>query len=400
MSGSFAGKQIVFGVTGSIAAFKGAGWVSTLTQAGADISVVMTRSATQFVSPLTFSALSGNKTCSDMFEDEKSSSISHIDLATTADCIVIAPATAQTISRLANGFADDLLTAIVLATSAPVIICPAMNSNMFAHPATQNNIDKLRSFGYQIVDPEYGSMACKTEGQGRLVSWETAREVILRALSEQDLKDHHVLVTAGPTRETIDAARFLSNRSSGKMGYALAAASYRRGAEVTLISGPTSLSPPHGVNTLQVQTAQEMYDQLFDSLQQATIVIKAAAVSDFRSKNRVERKIKKHQAELELALEANPDILAEIGKKRTSSTPFLVGFCAETENMLEEAQRKLKEKRVDLICANDISGDDTGFGVDTNRVTMVDHNKHIQLPMVLKEETANLILDRVVELLG
>ncbi len=400
MTSSFKGKKIIFSVTGSIAAFKAAGWVSTLSQEEADVSVIMTESSTQFVSPLTFSALSGNKTWTDFFEDEKNSSISHIDLAQQADCVLVAPATAQTISRLANGMADDLLSGVILATKAPVIVCPAMNSNMYSHPATQENINKLKTFGYHIVDPEFGSMACKTEGQGRLVSWESAREVMAKVLSQQDLTGHHILVTAGPTRETIDAARFLSNRSSGKMGYALAQAAYRRGAEVTLISGPTALPAPFGINRIQVDSAKQMYEQVFKQWKETTIIIKAAAVLDFRAKNSVDHKIKKDQADMVIELDRNPDILADLGTQRTSSAPFLVGFCAETENLIEEAQKKLIQKGVDLICANDVSGADTGFGVDTNRVTLVDQNNQIQLPLVSKEETADNILDRIISLLG
>lgn len=400
MASTFAGKNIIIGVTGSIAAFKVAAWVSTLAQEEANVSVIMTRSATQFVAPLTFSSLSGTITRSEMFDEEQSNTISHIQMATETDCVVIAPATAQTISRLAHGMADDLLTTTVLATKAPVIVCPAMNAKMYSHPATQENIDKLRSFGYRIVEPEHGKMACKDEGKGRLAAWNTVQEVLLQTVTKPDLAGHRVLVTAGPTREVIDAARFISNRSSGKMGYALAKIAYRRGAEVTLISGPTSLKCPHGVECIPVQTTAEMYDQVFQHHRQATIIIKSAAVSDFRPKNQFVSKIKKDRADMNIELAQNPDILFELGRKKTKEGPFLVGFCAETDHIVEEGRRKLERKNLDLVCANDIGSKNSGFEADTNRVILIDRDGETRLPLVSKEQTADLIVDRIVKRIG
>lgn len=397
MTSSFAGKNIAVGVTGSIAAYKVADWVSRMTQEEANVSVIMTESATKFIAPLTFSSISGNAAMHDLFAEEQPGIISHIQLATEADCFIVAPATAQTISRLAHGMADDLLTAAVLATKAPVVVCPAMNSNMYSHSATQSNIETLRSFGYCIVEPEHGRMACRAEGPGRLADWNIAQESILKSMTKQDFKGQEILITAGPTREAIDAARFLSNRSSGKMGYALAKAAYRRGGDVVLVSGPTNLPCPHGVQYVPVITAAEMYEKVFEYHEKASVIIKSAAVADFRAKKQIAGKVKKGQADLFLELERNKDILAELGERRTSGGPFLVGFCAETEDLEKEARRKLMEKNIDLICANDISGNQSGFETDTNRVLMIDRKKEIQLPLVSKQQTADLILDRIAE---
>jgi len=401
MHSSFAGKKIIIGVSGSIAAFKVAGWVSTLAKDEARVTVIMTESAKKFVSPLTFAALSGEKVLSEMFPIEEGPEMAHINLGKDADILLIAPATAQTIAKLANGFADDLLSATVLAAGkTKVMVCPAMNTQMYAHPATRENLEKLKKLNYQVIDPACGVMACKDEGQGRLPEWETVREFLLQALSIGDLVGKKVLVTAGPTREALDPARFLSNRSSGKMGYALAKAAYRRGAEVILISGPTTLASPERVKRFDVSTAEEMRSAVLEHFSDTDIVIKAAAVSDFRPEIRYSEKVKKEQAEISLRLVPNPDILQELGTMKKNKKQFLVGFAAESSNLLDEGKRKLEKKNIDLIAVNDISRNDRGFEVDMNQITLIDRQGVIELPFVSKERTADLILDRIVEMVS
>ena len=396
---SFAGKRIVIGVTGSIAAFKVAGWVSTLAKDEARVTVIMTESAMRFVTPLTFASLSGEKVYSDMFADDEGPDISHIKLGMDADLFIIAPATAHTIAKLAHGLADNLLCATALAARSKVIVCPAMNSRMYSHPATQANIAGLKALNYQVIEPTCGMMACKDEGQGRLPEWEQVQEIFLRLLSAGDLHGERVLVTAGPTREPIDPARFISNRSSGKMGHALARHAYRRGADVILISGPTRLACPEGVKRVNVQTAEDMRTAVMEHFPQATVIIKAAAVSDFRPETRYADKVKKEQAGLSLGLTANPDILQELGERKNCAQQLLVGFAAESSDFLNEGKRKLQKKNLDLIAVNDITRNDTGFEADTNQITLIDHQGVIELPLVSKERTADLILDRIVALL-
>lgn len=395
MTAVYSGKRILIGVTGSVAAFKVAGWVSTLAKAEARVSVIMTESATRFVTPLTFSALSGEKTYTDMFDGECGESMAHINLGREADIIIIAPATAQTIARLANGMASDLLSTTVLASRAPVFICPAMNSRMFSHAATQRNIERLKTYGYTVIDPESGMMACKEEGQGRLPEWDQVEEIFKRALSRQDLSGQTVLVTAGPTREPIDPARFLSNRSSGKMGYALARAAYRRGARVILVAGPTALAAPAGVERVNVQTAQEMYDAVMEYAESADVVIKSAAVADYRAKTVSREKIKKEQIGSCLELERNPDILKELGRRKKPGQ-ILVGFAAESSALEEEGRKKLIAKNLDMIAVNNINSDSTGFEVDNNQVLLLSLESAESLPFTSKDHTADLLLDRVV----
>ena len=397
MHTSFAGKKIVIGVSGSIAAFKVAGWVSTLAKAEARVTVIMTDSAMRFVSPLTFASLSGEKVYSDMFADGPD--MSHIRLGAEADLFIIAPATAHTIAKLAHGLSDNLLTTTVLATKGKVIVCPAMNGRMYSHPATQTNIARLKELNYQVIDPAIGMMACKDEGQGRLPEWEQVQEIFLRAVSAEDLNGERVLISAGPTREHIDPARFISNRSSGKMGYALARTAYRRGAEVTLVSGPTHLPCPEGVLRIEVQTAEDMRTAMLEHFPKATVIIKAAAVSDFRPETTHREKVKKGQAGLSLELRANPDILRELGEKKDGVHQLLVGFAAESSNLVSEGKKKLLKKNLDLIAVNDITRDNTGFESDTNQITLIDSQDIIELPLVSKERTADLILDRIITLL-
>ena len=392
------GRNVLFGVTGSIAAFKAAGWVHSLVKEEAQVSVVMTRSATRFVSSLTFDALSGRQVYTDMFAEGDGEAMAHITLPRTTDVVLVAPSTAQTIARLAHGMADDLLSTAVLACTAPVVICPAMNSNMLAHPATQRNVDILKELGYLVVEPASGLLACGDEGAGRLPEWDGVREILLGLFAGDELAGQKVLITAGPTREPLDPARYLSNRSSGKMGYALARTARRRGAHVTLISGPVQLDPPPGIDIVQVLTAREMEEAVREHAGIASVIVKAAAVADFRPKNVSEQKIKKAGADPYLELTANPDILADLGRKRKDNQ-ILVGFAAESSNHEAEGLRKLKDKNVDLMVVNDILGEKTGFDVDTNQVTLISQDGAERLELMSKEETANCIWDRVVFLL-
>ncbi len=392
------GRNILFGLSGSIAAFKAAGWVHSLVKEDARVNVVMTRSATRFITPLTLGALSGNQVFTDMFSEGEGEPMAHISLPREADVVLIAPATAQTIARLAHGLADDLLSTAVLAATVPVVICPAMNSNMLAHPATCRNIATLRQLGYQVVDPDSGLLACGDEGAGRLPEWDRVRETLLALFSDDDLAGEKVLITAGPTREALDPARYLTNRSSGKMGYALARTARRRGADVVLVSGPVQLDPPPDVELITVETAEEMLGAVLEQAADSSVIIKAAAVADFRPVNNHSHKIKKAEAGSQLELVPNRDILAELGNNRQDNQ-VLVGFAAESRNHEAEGQRKLRSKNVDLIVVNDILGEDTGFDVDTNQVTLISRDAVQQLELMSKEETANGILDRVVGLL-
>lgn len=395
MHNVFAGKKMVIGVTGSIAAFKVAGWVSDLAKEEAVVSVVMTNSATEFVSPLTFAALSGNDVHTDMFSAAKENTMAHISLGRDADVVLIAPATANTIAKLAAGMADDLLTTTVLATRARVLICPAMNSRMYSHPATRQNIVRLRELGYIVVDPDCGMMACKEHGDGRLPEWDEVKEYVAKALTPQDLQGQRIMITAGPTREPLDPARFLSNRSSGKMGYALARSAFRRGGEVTLISGPGSLPVPAGVTMQKVQTAREMYDAVLAHAAKCSVIIKAAAVADYRPEKIFAHKVKKDQIDTRLILERNPDILLELGKRKTTGQ-ILVGFAAESQNLREEGMKKLQSKNLDFIAVNDISGNSTGFEVESNQVLLLGKSGAELLPYTSKLHTADLMLDRIV----
>jgi phosphopantothenoylcysteine decarboxylase / phosphopantothenate---cysteine ligase len=395
----FAGKKIVIGVSGSIAAFKVAGWVSDLAKEEANVLVVMTTSATEFVTPLTFAALSGNDVHTGMFGRGQEDPMAHISLGRDADLILIAPATANIIAKLACGIADDLLTTTVLATRAKVLICPAMNSRMYSHPATQKNLSSLKELGYRIIDPACGKMACKEEGEGRLPEWDDVKEQLAQSLSPQDFQGLKVMVTAGPTREPLDPARFLSNRSSGKMGYALARAACRRGAQVLLISGPSSLTCPPGVTLLKIQTAREMNDAVLAHAANSSVIIKAAAVADYRPETVYEHKVKKEKIKRELILERNPDILLELGKRKKAGQ-VLVGFAAESSNLMEEGRKKLLSKNLDLIAVNDISGDSTGFEGESNQILVISASGAEMLPHTSKLHSADLLLDRVHLFLG
>jgi len=387
-------KKIVLGVTGGIAAYKAAELVRELVRGGAEVFVVMTRSAQAFVTPLTFQTLSGNKVATDLFSLVEESEIGHISLADRADILVIAPATANVIGKIAGGIADDLLTTVVMATKAPVLLAPAMNVHMWENPICRENIQKLSARGYHFVEPETGELACGYEGKGRLPEIPAIAEEIRALLSPPDLRGETLLVTAGPTEEPLDPVRFLSNRSSGKMGFAVARAARRRGGKVILVSGPTALAAPSGMKFIPVRTAAQMREAVLENLPAASVLVMAAAVSDFRPKGVSPEKIKKSGAQPTLSLELNPDILSEAGRRKGKR--LIVGFAAETESLLANAQRKLAEKNLDLIVANDVSLPGAGFAVDTNIVKVIDRSGKVEeLPLMDKEELANRILDRI-----
>jgi len=389
------GKKILIGVTGSIAAYKILDLISLLRREGAQTKVVMTKAAQEFVSPLSLAVMSENQVLSEEFT--ASSSVEHIQLAKEADLFLIAPATANTIAKLAYGLADNLLTEVALAARAPIVICPAMNTNMYLNQATQDNLLVLKKRGFRIIEPEEGKLACGDEGQGRLAEQEKILQTIEEVLTLKDYIGQNVVVTAGPTREPLDPVRFLSNRSSGKMGYALAEAACYRGAEVTLISGPSNLKPPFGCKIIKVETALEMRKAVMNCFSEADVVIKAAAVSDYRPVKKEEKKIKKGAASLELLLVKNPDILEELGRMKTNQ--ILVGFAAETEKVREYAAEKLKEKNLDLIVANEVSRQGIGFEAEDNEVFLVyPDGKITEIPLMSKKEVAFCILDAVREL--
>ena len=395
-----AGKKILIGISGSIAVYKVAEWVRELTKAGADVTVVMTDAATRFVSSLTFATLSGRRVYTGMFEPDAGEKVTHISLARESDLFVIAPATAQTIAKLANGFADNLLSSLALANRSKMLVFPAMNSNMYCHAATQANLARLKEYGYLIIEPEEGTLACGDEGVGRLVRWGAARDAIVSTFAPQDLQKKTVLITAGPTCEPFDPARHLSNRSSGKMGYALARSAKQRGAKVILISGPTSLETPPGVEMVNVTTALQMHDAVMENYNSADIMVMSAAVSDYRPAKIIEQKVKKGSDSIGLEIVPNPDILKELGKRKKTRQPLLVGFAAESNDHLEEGKRKLLEKNLDLIVVNDILGSDTGFNADTNQVSLIDRDYQLEkLPLLSKEECAYMIWNKIVKLI-
>jgi len=388
------GKKIVLGITGGIAAYKSAELTREFVKRGADVKVIMTKNATRFITPLTMQTLSGNPVYTDMFSLIEEFEISHISLAEEANILIIAPATANIIGKIAYGLADDLLSTTVMATNAPVLICPAMNSNMYTNNIVKENISKLTSRNYFFIEPEYGELASREEGSGRLPSLDDIVEEVESILTESDLTDEKILITAGPTREPFDPVRYITNYSSGKMGYALTTMARRRGAEVTLISGPSSLTEPFGVKFLQVSSAKEMRDAVTNNMEDSTVIIKAAAVADFRPVNSSDDKIKKEDALLNIRLERNPDIISEIGRKKGDR--ILIGFAVETENLIENARNKMVEKNMDLIVANDVTQHGAGFQTDTNIVKILDREGGVEeLPILDKIEVANRILDRI-----
>lgn len=402
-----AAMRIALGVTGGVAAYKAAELVRRLQQEKLDIQVVMTRSAREFITPLTFAALTGQKVITDMFGAESSapanveSAIEHIAVAQRIDLLLIAPATADILAKLARGIADDFLTTLYLATKAPVVVAPAMNVNMWNHAATQANLEILRKRGVRIVEPGSGYLACGMVGAGRLAENEAIVAAVLEAVgAAQDLAGETVLITAGPTREKIDPVRYLTNRSSGRMGYALAEAALRRGARVLLVSGPAALTPPGAAELTAVQTAEEMRAAVMKLLPESTVVIKTAAVADFRPKLTAMQKIKR-KGPMTLELEPTADILAEIARYKMAPgarSPIVVGFAAETEDILENARKKLSSKSLDAIVVNDVSHEGIGFDSDRNAVTIISNEEVVEVPETSKWEVAQRVLDQIVKL--
>lgn len=389
-----AAKNITVGITGGIAVYKAAQLVSSLNAGGAEVNVIMTGAAQEFVKPLTFQVLSGNTVRTDLF-DAMRGAVQHIELATTPDLIVIAPATANVLGKVANGIADDLLTTVIMAASCPVLFCPAMNVNMYNNAVVQRNISTLRDLGYKFVGPDTGRLACGVEGRGRLADLDRIMEVIESLLNPAgDLEGLTVMVTAGPTVEPIDPVRYLTNRSTGKMGYAVAGAAAGRGARTLLISGPTSLKPPGGVEFISVETAAQMYEAVMEHYPVVDVVVKTAAVADYRPKESSSRKIKKHDGPLHLELVRNNDILKELGEKKNKQV--LVGFAAETGDLEKNSLLKVERKNLDFLVANDVTQAGAGFGTDTNIVKFIYPGGDIkQMPLMDKTVLAHRILDEV-----
>jgi len=395
--------NVVLGVGGGIAAYKSAELARALMERGMRVQVVMTQAACQFITPLTLASLTGRKVITNLFssgspEETLSSAIEHIGVAQDHEMLVIAPATADLLARLAHGLADDFLTTLYLAFTGRVILAPAMNNNMWMHPATQENLTILRQRGHVIVEPEEGWLACGTTGPGRLAEPEKIAEIVAGlSIHARDLEGETVLITAGPTQEPLDPVRYISNRSSGKMGYALAEAAAARGAKVVLISGPVHLPPPRGCTFIAVHTAREMRDKVFENLQPASVIVKAAAVADFHLSKVPAQKMKKTAARLSLELDPTPDILAELGRKKGDR--LLVGFAAETENLQQETRRKLEAKNCDMVVGNLVGGEDGAFESDENEVLLaLSNGEFIPVPRASKREVADRIFDEILKL--
>ena len=392
------GKTIVLGVTGSIAAYKIAGLASMLVKQHADVHVIMTKNACNFINPITFETLTKHKCLVDTFDRNFEFSVKHVSLAQAADVFLIAPASANVIGKIANGICDDMLTTTVCATRKPVLISPAMNTGMFENPIVQDNLKKLARFGYHIIQPAVGRLACGDVGAGKMPSEEELFNNILLAIAkEKDLKGKRVLISAGPTQEAIDPVRYITNHSSGKMGYALAKMAKLRGADVTLVSGPVSITAFPGIEVVDVTSAADMYDAITTRSSQADIVVMCSAVADYTPTLYSEQKVKKSDGDMSIALSRTKDILKNLGENKREGQ-IVVGFSMETENLIENSQAKLLKKNVDMICANSISTDKTGFGVDTNKVTLIFKNHVEELPLCSKEETVDMILDQIIKL--
>ncbi len=393
------GKNILLGVSGGIAAYKACELTSRLKKLDANVDVIMTKSATEFVTPLTFQSLSLNQVVTDMFEKPKYWEIEHISLAKKADIVVIAPATANIIGKLANGIADDMLTTTVMAAKAIKLIAPAMNTNMYENPVVQKNIETLKQLGYKFVEPGEGRLACGDIGKGKLAEPEIIEEAIKELLlPNKDLEGKTVLVTAGPTREAIDPVRFITNYSTGKMGFAIAEKAVSRGAKVYLISGPSNLPTPFGVERYDVVSARDMYDVVMKLMEKADIIIKSAAVADYRPAEISNEKIKKSEDEMTIKLQRNPDILQELGKVKGNRV--LIGFAMETQNLIENAKAKVQKKNLDFIVANDLRTEGAGFAGDTNMVKIIDRQGNIEeVPLIRKSELADIILDKAISVI-
>ena len=394
------GKTVVIGVSGGIAVYKVCDVVSRLKKLNADVHVIMTKSACEFVGPLTFQTLSQNYVVSDMFEDPKTWEVEHIELAKKADLFLVAPATSNVIGKIANGICDDMLTTTIAATKAKVLIAPAMNTNMYENPIVQKNISTLKEYGYKFIEPESGRLACGDIGSGKLASPEVIVENVEALLNyEQDLVGRKIIITAGPTIESLDPVRYLTNRSSGKMGYAIAKVAAARGAEVTLVSGKTNLKPASNIKkVINITSAEDMYQAVISNLDENDVVIKSAAVADYKPKEYSDKKIKKKDGDLVIELDRNKDIAYEIGKIKKDK--ILVGFAAETNDLIENAKGKIAKKNMDFIVANNLKESGAGFGTDTNVVSIIEKDGNMtKYPMMTKEEVASVILDKIKSLL-
>lgn len=389
-------KHIVLGVTGSIAAYKIASLASMLKKQEADVTVIMTQNATNFINPITFETLTGNKCLIDTFDRNFQYSVEHVSLAKQTDVFMIAPASANVIAKAAHGIADDMLTTTLLACECPKIIAPAMNTRMYQNPIVQDNMKILESYGMEVITPATGYLACGDTGEGKMPEPELLLEYIIKALKPKDMSGIKVLVTAGPTREKIDPVRYISNHSTGKMGYAIARAAMMRGAEVTLVTGKTDIEPPVGVNTVDVVSAGDMAQAVKSRADEQDIIIKAAAVADYRPKHAADEKVKKKDSDMNIELERTEDILGFLGAHKKEGQ-FLCGFSMETEHMIENSRGKLEKKNLDLIVANNLKQQGAGFGTDTNIVTLLSKEDTIQLPIMSKEEVADKLLDYILE---
>ena len=388
------GKTVLLGVTGGIAAYKAAALASALVKLHAAVEVVMTRNATQFITPLTFEELTGRRVMVDTFDRNFQHQVEHISLAQRTDLLIIAPATANACAKLAHGLADDMLTTTALACRCPKLIAPAMNTNMFENPVTQDNLEKLRHYGWEVIEPASGRLACGAVGKGKLPEPEELVQHILRQLAlPHDLAGKHVLVTAGPTQEALDPVRYLTNHSTGKMGFAIAKMALLRGATVTLVTGPTSIEPPTFVDVVKVVSAEDMFNAVTAAAPKADLIFMAAAVADYTPEQYCDNKMKKKDGELSIPLRRTKDILKYLGKHRQPEQ-VICGFSMETQNMVENSREKLLKKNVDMICANNLKQDGAGFGVDTNIITLITKADTIELPLQSKEQAANAILDQ------
>ncbi len=392
------GKTIVLGVTGSIAAYKIANLASMLVKLNADVHVIMTQNATHFITPMTFETLTNNKCIVDTFDRNFNFDVKHVSLAKKGDLFLVAPCTANVIGKLACGICDDMLTTTVFATKAPKLLSPAMNTGMWENPILQDNLNKLEGYGYYIIPPAEGRLACGDIGSGKMPSEETLLEhILLHMAKEKDLSGKKILVTAGPTQESIDPVRFITNHSSGKMGYAIAKMAILRGAEVTLVSGPVSIKPFLGINVVPVKSAQEMFEAVTSRSTEHDVVIMCSAVADYKPASYSDQKVKKQDEDLAIPLTRTQDILQYLGEHKPEGQK-LVGFSMETENLLENSRAKLRKKNADLICANSIADDKTGFATDTNQVTLITQSGIVALPFCQKEETADMILTAIADL--
>lgn len=392
------GKTVLLGVTGGIAAYKAAALASALVKQRAVVEVVMTKNATEFIAPLTFEQLTGRKVMVDTFDRNFIHQVEHISLAQRTDLVIIAPATANICAKLAHGLADDMLTTTVLACHCPKLIAPAMNTNMYENPVTQDNLDTLRHYGWDVITPANGRLACGAVGAGKLPEPEELLQHILRHLAfPHDLKGKHILISAGPTQESIDPVRYLTNHSTGKMGYALARMAMLRGADVTLVSGPTSLTPPPFVRFVPIVAAQEMFEAVTANASQADFIFMAAAVADYTPAQYSDDKIKKQDGDMQISLKRTQDILGFLGANRKENQ-IICGFSMETRDLLENSRAKLQKKNIDMICANNLKVPGAGFGVDTNVITIITQNDTIALPLQSKEEAANVIIDQAIKL--